>query len=244
MSDDRSRQETLAMLLRMLKLPSFVAAYEEVATKAERHGWTFGQYLHHLCEQEVADRQLRRIERLQRKSQLPSEKTLATLNRKRLPQKVARQLPRLCAGDFLAKAENVLAFGLPGRGKTHLLCAIGHELIQHGYTVLFTPTYRLVQRLLIAKRDLTLERELQKLDRFEKVWPRVRAWLDAEPDRTAKDLLEQLQTEYPREYPDHLLRTLQRRAKAWRAEASRRLMFPDHDPEGAISPGSPGSITQ
>lgn len=62
-----------------------------------------------------------------------------------------------------------MAFGLPGRGKTHLLCAIGHELVRRGHPVLFIPAYRLFQKLLVAKRDLILEKELKKLDRFEAV---------------------------------------------------------------------------
>ena len=93
-------------------------------------------------------------------SDLPREKTLATLTRSRLPAKVAKMLPTLCEGGFVERGDNVLAFGLPGRGKTHLVCAIGHELIQRGYRVLFTPTFALVQRLLAAKRDLRLEKEL------------------------------------------------------------------------------------
>ena len=169
MSTTNTPQQTLAMLLRRLKLPSFATSYEEVAAHAERQGWAFGQYLHHLCELEVADRGQRRIERLLRKSDLPSEKTLATINAKRVPAKVWRQVPSLCEGGFLGRAENILAFGLPGRGKTHLACAIGHELVRHGYPVLFVPTYRLVQRLLVAKRELTLERELQRLDTFDAV---------------------------------------------------------------------------
>jgi len=83
-----------------------------------------------------------------------------------------------------------------------------------------------------------------RTDPFETVWPPVRAWLDAEPDRTAKDLLEQLQPEYPRDFPDHLPRTLQRRVKGWRAEACRRLVFADHVLEGTIPADSSGSIGQ
>jgi DNA replication protein DnaC len=76
-------------------------------------------------------------------------------------------LPILCEGGFIERAENLLAFGLPGRGKTHLVCAIGLELIQRGHTVHFTPTYALVQRLLAARRDLALEKELHRLDAFD-----------------------------------------------------------------------------
>lgn len=169
MTETPSLHESLAMLLRILKLPSFLRHAEEVATKAEREGWTFGQFLHHLAELEVAERQQRRIERLLKGSNLPLEKTLASLDRSRLPPKVQKRLPSLCDGSFLERAENILAFGLPGRGKTHLCCAIGHELVQKGRRVLFTPTYALVQRLLTAKRDLRLERDLQKLDAYDAI---------------------------------------------------------------------------
>ena len=160
---------SLAMLLRALKMPTIARLAEEIAQKAEREGWTFGQYLHHLAELEVHERRRRRIERYLKDSHLPSEKTLATLTRSRLPAKVAKMLPTLCEGAFVERGDNVLAFGLPGRGKTHLVCAIGHELIQRGYRVLFTATFALVQRLLAAKRDLRLEKELAALDAYDAV---------------------------------------------------------------------------
>jgi DNA replication protein DnaC len=118
---------------------------------------------------ELEDRRIRKIERLVKSSRLPRDKTLATLDISRFPPKVQRQLPVLSEGHFLKRAENVLAFGLPGRGKTHLVCAVGHELVQKGHPVLFTPAFRLVQSLLAAKRDLALEKELRHLDRFEAV---------------------------------------------------------------------------
>ncbi len=161
--------ESLAMLMRALKLPAFARYAEEIAQKAEREGWTFGQYLHHLAELEVHERRRRRIARFLKASDLPREKTLATLTRARLPPKVAKILPTLCEGGFVERGDNVLAFGLPGRGKTHLVCAIGYELIQRGYRVLFTATFALVQRLLAAKRDLRLEKELATLDAYDAV---------------------------------------------------------------------------
>jgi DNA replication protein DnaC len=164
-----TREQSLAILLRALKLPAFTRYGEEIAQKAEREGWTFGQYLHHLAELEVQERGRRRIARHLKNSDLPGEKTLATLNRSLLTAKAQKQLPTLCEGGFVERGENLLAFGLPGRGKTHVVCAIGHELIRRGYPVLFTPTYALVQRLLAAKRDLRLEKELAALDAFDAV---------------------------------------------------------------------------
>jgi DNA replication protein DnaC len=160
---------TLEMLLRALKLPGFAAHHEEFARQAERGGWTFQTYLRHLVELELGERRERKIGRLRKDSELPSDKTLATLDPERLPAKVKRQLPALCEGGFVDRAENILAFGLPGRGKTHLVCAIGHELVQRGRSVFFTPTYKVVQRLLAAKKALELEDELKRLDRFDVV---------------------------------------------------------------------------
>lgn len=161
--------ESLGIMMRSLKLPAFARYAEEIAQKAEREGWTFGRYLHHLAELEIHERRRRRIERFLNESDLPREKTLATLKRSKLPPKVAKTLPTLCEGGFVERGDNVLAFGLPGRGKTHLVCALGHELVQRGRRVLFTPTFALVQRLLAAKRDLRLEKDLTILDRFDAV---------------------------------------------------------------------------
>ena len=120
-----------------------------------------------VLEAEAADRKQRRIERLRRASQLPPGKTFDTLDSTRLPKALVQRLAELSRGDFLERAENVLAFGLPGVGKSHAACAIGHALVNAGHPVLFTPAYQLVQELLAAKRDLELPRALRKLDVFE-----------------------------------------------------------------------------
>ena len=118
-------------------------------------------------EMEAQDRLERRIDRLRRASHLPPGKTMATLDQTRLPRPLTAKLSMLARGDFLADAHNVLAFGLPGTGKSHAASAIGHALVEAGHSVLFVPTYLLVQELLVAKRDLDLPRALRKLDLFE-----------------------------------------------------------------------------
>ncbi len=160
---------SLRITLRALRLSGFATHFDEVAEQATREGWTFLDFLHTLASQELEDRRRRRVERNLKASHLPSTKTLATLNLDRLPTAVRTRVPALCTGAFLDGGTNILAFGLPGRGKSHTLAAIGHELVQRGHRVLFTPTFQLVQRLLIAKRDLALESELNRLDGFDAV---------------------------------------------------------------------------
>lgn len=120
-----------------------------------------------VLEAEHDERQQRRCERLMRASRLPPGKTFEYLKPSIVPRKVMQSLRQLETGEFLDRAENVLCFGLPGRGKTHAACALGHSLVQRGYSVLFTPTFRLVQDLLAAKRDLELPKALRKLDCFD-----------------------------------------------------------------------------
>jgi DNA replication protein DnaC len=118
---------------------------------------------------EAEERRNRRIARLRRASRLPPGKTFGTLNDKRFPAGLVRRLRELAEGDFVDEATNVLAFGLPGVGKSHAMCAVGHSLVEHGHSVLFVPTYSLVQELLVAKRNLELPRALRKLDNYEVV---------------------------------------------------------------------------
>jgi len=156
----------LTMLLKMFHLPAFVNNYEDLARKAEKEAISYERYLHELAQMEAYERHNRKIAQLLKRSCLPREKTLERFEQDRLPKKIRSLLPTLCEGNFLSRAENILAFGNPGTGKTHLLCGIAHELVKHGHPVLFTSAAMLVQRLLLAKRDLKLSQELKKLDKF------------------------------------------------------------------------------
>lgn len=162
-----SQHEALKLNLKALSLPTAVTVVDELLDTAEREVWSPETFARILTERELDGRRQRRIERLAKAANLPATKTLATLDTKRLPARLQRQLTVLCGGEFVDRAENVLLFGLPGRGKTHVAAAIGHELVIAGRRVLFMPTFRIVDRLLRAKRDLELERELRRLDRFE-----------------------------------------------------------------------------
>jgi len=152
-----------------LSLPTAGQVFAELAATATREGWAVDRFAAEWLGHEREGRRQHRILRLSQDAHLPAGKTMATLDQNRLPLRIRRALPDLCQGDFLDQADNVLLFGLPGRGKTHVAAAIGHELVQQGRTVLFTPTFALVGRLLRAKRDLELERELRRLDRFAAV---------------------------------------------------------------------------
>ena len=159
----------LTKLLRELRWPVTAEQYASTAIVAEREGWTFSRFLLALAQAEVEGKRQRRVDRLLKESGLPGEKTRANLNLDRIAPKARRLIIRAFEGDFVDAAENLLIFGLPGRGKTHAACAVGHALVRAGHSVRFFPAYQLVQRLLAAKRDLKLERLIDQLDAVDVV---------------------------------------------------------------------------
>ena len=153
--------------LRELHLPTVRSSFEEMARRAEQETLSYERYLLELTERECQVRRQNRVERWLRQSKLPLEKDLPGFDLKRLPAKIARQVRTLLDGTFVDRKENVLAFGKPGSGKTHLLCAIGQELIRNNRKVYFSSCSLMVQELLIAKRDLKLSRLLKRLAGYD-----------------------------------------------------------------------------
>jgi DNA replication protein DnaC len=141
--------------------------YEPAAERARQESSSYEAYLLDLAERECEARRANRVERLLQESRLLMEKSLATLDLKRLPAKAAQQVRSLLEGDFVGRQENVLIFGNPGSGKTHVACAIGQELIRSGRRVAFVPCGLMVQDLLAAKRDLKLRGSLKKISRYQ-----------------------------------------------------------------------------
>lgn len=170
MGAESYENDGLGLLLAQFQISGAKQTFERLEKQAQAEAWSYRRYLREVLEHEAQGRRERRLRRLLSEAQLPEGKTLGSLQTEPLSMENRRQLQELCAGHFVDRAENVLAFGLPGRGKTHYLSAIAHELIyRQQRRVWFTPTYKLVQRLLEAKKNLKLESLLKKLDTFEAI---------------------------------------------------------------------------
>ena len=154
MMDANAIQVRIGELCHQFRLPT-MGAQSVARFTAAGHGDALPTLLE-VLEQEAEDRRQRRINRLRKESRLPTGKTWETFEHDRVPLSLQQQLGELAGGNFVDRGVNVLAFGLPGTGKTHALCAVGHRLVGSGRSVLFAPAYRLVQDLLAAKRDLAL----------------------------------------------------------------------------------------
>jgi DNA replication protein DnaC len=161
---------SIELLLAELRLPAIKLVWASLAAQADKEGkegWPAGRFLAALAEQEIAERSRRRLERHLAEARLPPGKTLDTFDFEAVPVVSKAQVMALAAGDaWLNNGANLLLFGPPGGGKSHLAAALGFALGEGGWRVLFTRTTDLVQRLQIARRDLALEATIAKLDKF------------------------------------------------------------------------------
>ncbi|MEA3067722.1 MAG: hypothetical protein QOK41_1129 [Sphingomonadales bacterium] len=157
----------IALLLNELRLPAIKIVWSQFADQADKEGWPAARFLGTIAEHELAERGRRRIERHLAEARLPPGKTLDTFDFEAVPMISKAKVMATTAGDsWLAKGANLLLFGPPGGGKSHLASAIGLALIENGWRVLYTRTTDLVQKLQVARRELALEAAIARLDRF------------------------------------------------------------------------------
>ena len=155
------------LLLAELRLPAVKLVWTDLAAQADKEGWPAARFLAALAEHEIAERARRRIERHPAEARLPPGKTLDTFDFEAVPVVSKAQIMALAAGDaWLGMGANVILFGPPGGGKSHLAAALGFTLVENGWRVLFTRTTDLVQRLQIARRELALESAIARLDKY------------------------------------------------------------------------------
>jgi DNA replication protein DnaC len=157
----------LTLLLNELRLPAIKHLWPQFTERSDKEGWPATRLLMALAEHEVAERDRRRIERNLGDAKLLPEKTLENFDFASVPMISKAQVSALCAGDgWLENGENLLLFGPPGGGKSHLGSAIGRSLVEKGWRVFFTRTSDLVQKLQVARREFALETAIQRLDRY------------------------------------------------------------------------------
>lgn len=158
----------LSLMLTELRLPTIKRLAADLCAQSDREGWPGQRLLEALLEHELAERETRRLDRHRAESGLSPDKRLSNFDFAAVPSVSKAQVMALAEGqEWLDRGANVLAFGPPGVGKSHLVCGLGHALIDAGRRVLFTRCSDLVQRLQAARRDLRLPAELAKLDRFD-----------------------------------------------------------------------------
>jgi DNA replication protein DnaC len=158
----------LGVMLNELRLPAVKHVWKTFADRSDKESWPAARFLSVIAEHELAERDRRRVERHLGDARLLPGKTLESFDFAAVPMVSKAQISALCAGDsWLENATNLILFGPPGGGKSHLASAIGLALVEHGWRVHFARTSDLVQKLQLARRELALEAAIKALDRYD-----------------------------------------------------------------------------
>ena len=157
----------LPMLLTQLRLPTVARLWRALTDTADRESWPAAKTLAALMEHEIAERAWRRTARHLLEARLPAGKTLDCFDFTAVTSISKARVTALAEGDsWLDQGTNILLFGPPGVGKSHLAAALGHAMVDAGYRVLFTRTTDLVQQLQTARQELKLAAAIEKLDKY------------------------------------------------------------------------------
>ncbi len=160
-------QKDLGKILLQLCLSRFADDYAKLADECERENKGCINYLAELASREMEHRYQKRIERLLKQAKIPRTKTLESFDTRHTPGINPSKLQRLADGEFIDQLQNLLIFGNPGTGKTHLCLALVQEWCLQGRRVHYITAADLIQKLLKAKSELTLSSIIKKFDRFE-----------------------------------------------------------------------------
>src|ERR1700730_4349723 len=119
--------------------------WRDLSKQADQEGWGSAKFLESLCELELQGRESRRFAKHLKEANLPKGKIFSTYNFKHSPLNKTQILTMATGGSWIKNGDNILIFGPAGVGKTHLAAAIGTQLIENGYRVMFSSTICLLQ---------------------------------------------------------------------------------------------------
>lgn len=160
----------LPLMLTQLNLSGMKDLWKDLSQQADQAGWGSARFLESLCEHELQGRESRRFAKHFREANLPKGKTFSTYDFSHATTLNKTQIFNLATGgSWIKNGGNILVFGPSGVGKTHLVSAIGAQLIENGYRVMFSSTTGLLQKLQAAKQSYMLPSALEKLDKYDTI---------------------------------------------------------------------------
>jgi DNA replication protein DnaC len=143
-----------------LRLGRIVEQLDALLSDAARGEPTYLDFLDAILREEVGAKQRKRIAMGIQIAHFPAVKTLDDFDFKFQPSVDQKLVRELAVGRYVANAENVLIFGPPGVGKTHLAIGLGRAAVEAGYTVLFTSATALLGALSKAETEGQLAERL------------------------------------------------------------------------------------
>jgi DNA replication protein DnaC len=141
------QEERVFSALKRLQLTHLRETLPAVLSEAAKEQWTYLEFLDRILGREVDSKQGKRVRMALQIAHFPCVRTLEEFDFSFQPSVDQRLIQELGAGNFIAHGENVLIFGPPGVGKTHLAIGLGRKIVEHGHTVRFTTATALLATL-------------------------------------------------------------------------------------------------
>jgi DNA replication protein DnaC len=158
----KAYERTLA-LLSLLKLKGIIHKLDELIQDSERQKHSYITFLNSLLNAEVEDRKARRLKRNLSAAHFPVEKRFDVFEFGNITGIGKSEVVSLLDCRWIDKNENLLFFGPPGIGKTHLSIALGLNAIEKGYTVCFERVTNLMRLLKTSQVQRTSEFRIKKI---------------------------------------------------------------------------------
>jgi DNA replication protein DnaC len=132
------QEERVSLALKRLQLTHVREILAGVLSEAAKQEWTYLEFLDQILRRELDSKQGKRIRMGLQIAHFPCVRTIEAFDFSFQPSADERLIRELSTGNFIAHGENVLMFGPPGVGKSHLAIGLGREVVEQGHTVRFT----------------------------------------------------------------------------------------------------------
>ena len=139
-----------------LKLPLFRDSLDDYVSRFASEGWSVRHLMAVMMQDQLDLRAENRRRTLIKRADFPQLKYLAEIQTEELPQDARTALPVMQTLDFIRQGRNIVLYGNPGTGKTHIATALGIEACSNGMTVMFTSVPRLITQIREARQERTL----------------------------------------------------------------------------------------
>jgi DNA replication protein DnaC len=157
---DDPQEERVMVTLKRLQLTHLRETLTAVLSEAAREEWTYLEFLDQILRREVDAKQGKRIGMGMRIAKFPCVRTIEGFDFAFQPSVDERLIRELSSGNFIAHGENILIFGPPGVGKSHLAIGLGRKIVERGHTVRFTTATALLAVLGKAETEGVLTDKL------------------------------------------------------------------------------------
>jgi DNA replication protein DnaC len=153
--------------LKALKLSTMARNLEALFRQARESGIDYEDFLIELTTAELQARSESRLARRIREGKFPLLKPMETFDLNAVPELDIRLFRDLAGSGYIHEKRNVIFLGRSGAGKTHMATALGLEACGNNFRTRFVTCYGLVNELIEARQERTLQRLLQKYSRYD-----------------------------------------------------------------------------